>query len=213
MRTRRLLGCGAAAALLYAAMNVFVPLAWPGYSSAAQAVSELSAIDAPTRWIWVPLGLVYTLLVIAFGWGVWRAAPSRALRLVGATLLVSGAIGVWWPPMHQRAVLAAGGATLTDTLHLVWTAATVLLMIVAIVAGATAFGRRFRWYSIATLVLLTAGAALTSLDAPRVDAGLPTPWMGVWERVNIAVYLLWMLTLSVTLLRRAPAAGGTADAR
>lgn len=198
-----LLWCGAAAALLYAAMNAVVPLAWPGYSPAAQAVSELAAIDAPTRPIWVPLGLVYTLLVTAFGWGVWRVAGvSRALRLVGAALAVSGAIGVWWPPMHQRAVIAAGGGTLTDTLHLVWTAATVLLMIAAIVAGAAALGPRFRAYSVATLVLLVAGAAMTTGDAARLEAGLPTPWMGVWERVNIGAWLLWLLVLSAVLRRR-----------
>lgn len=197
-----LLLCGAAAAVVYAAMNVVVPLWWPGYSHAAQAVSELSAIDAPTRAIWVPFGALYTLLVIAFGLGVFRAAASRgALRVVGATLVVSGAIGLWWPPMHQRAVIAAGGATLTDTLHLVWTGATVLLMIVGIVASAVAFGPRFRRYAFATLALLTAGALMTSVDAARLDAGLPTPWMGVYERLNIGVYLLWLATLSVTLLR------------
>src|SRR5215471_11886591 len=36
-----------------------------------------------------------------------------------------------WPPMHQRAVLAAGGGTLTDTMHVVWALVTVLLMTTA----------------------------------------------------------------------------------
>jgi hypothetical protein len=47
-----LLICGIASSLLYAAMLVFVPLFWKGYSSASQTVSELSAIDAPSRSLW-----------------------------------------------------------------------------------------------------------------------------------------------------------------
>ena len=48
------------------------------------------------------------------------SAPNRALRVVGALLMAYTVFGQFWPPMHQRAVLAAGGGTLTDTLHLVW---------------------------------------------------------------------------------------------
>jgi len=50
-----LLACGIISALLYTAMLVIVPMFWEGYSSASQSVSELSAIDAPTRSLWVSL--------------------------------------------------------------------------------------------------------------------------------------------------------------
>jgi hypothetical protein len=43
MLRKTLLACGVLSSLLYVAMNVFVPMQWPGYSSAAQTVSELSA--------------------------------------------------------------------------------------------------------------------------------------------------------------------------
>jgi hypothetical protein len=42
---------------------------------------------------------------------------------------------------------------------------------------------------------------LTGLDAPRLAANLPTPWMGVWERINIFGYLLWIIVLAIILLR------------
>jgi hypothetical protein len=51
-----LLACGILSSLLYAAMNVFVPMLWDGYTMASQTVSELSAIGAPTRTLWVRLG-------------------------------------------------------------------------------------------------------------------------------------------------------------
>ena len=205
MLSKTLLVCGILSALLYAAMLVFVPMRWPVYSSAAHTVSELSAIGAPTRSLWVSLGVVWALLYAAFGWGVWRSAgPSRSLRVAGGVIIVAVLFGLFWPPMHQREVLAAGGATLTDTLHIAWTAVNGVLTLLAMGFAAAALGKRSRVYSIATMVILVAAGAVTSLDAPRMQANLPTPWIGVWERVNIGVWLLWIVVLAVTLLRRAP---------
>lgn len=202
MLRKVLLVCGVLSSLLYVAMNVFVPMQWEGYSYTSQTISELSAIGAPTRPLWVLLGTTYTLLVAAFGLGVWGSARrNRLLRVVGGLMVAYGVIGLFWPPMHQRAVLAAGGGTLTDTMHIVFTMATVLLMLLAISFGASALGKRFRLYSIATMVVLVAFGALTGLDAPRVSANLPTPWVGVWERINIGVFLLWVVVLAVALLR------------
>lgn len=133
-------------------------------------------------------------------WG--SARRNRPLHIVGGLLVASGIIGLAWPPMHQRAVLAAGGGTLTDTLHIVWSALTVLLFMLEIGFGAAALGKRFRVYCIATIVILVVFGALTFLDAPRVAANLPTPWIGVWERINIGVFLLWVVVLAVALLGR-----------
>jgi hypothetical protein len=36
---------------------------------------------------------------------------------------------------------------------------------------------------------------------PRIAANLPTPWVGVWERINIGAFLLWVVVLAVALLR------------
>jgi len=200
---RALLVCGVGSSLLYAAMLVFIPMLWDGYSSAEQAVSELSAIDTPTRTVWVPLGIVYTVLVTAFGFGVWGAARgNRALRVVGGLLVAYGVIGLGWPPMHQREVLAAGGGTLTDTLHIVWTIVTVLLMLLAIGFSVAAFGGRFRWYSIASLVILLVFGSLPWMYATGIEANTPTPWIGVWQRICIATYLLWVVVLALVLLRR-----------
>src|SRR4051812_44883572 len=151
MARKSLLATGLAASLLYVAMNVFVPMQWPAYSSFSQTISELSAIDAPTRPLWVPLGIVYTLLVATFGVGVWKSADrNRPLHVVGALFFASGLIGLGWLPMHQRAVLASGGGTLSDTMHLVWAAVTVALMMLEMGFAAASLGTRFRVYTIAT---------------------------------------------------------------
>jgi hypothetical protein len=122
-----LLACGILSALLYAFMNVFVPLQDPNYRFASQTVSELSAVGAPTRALWGRFGIVYSVLF---------------------------------------------------------------------------FGTRFRIYSIASLVALIVCGVLTGIESPRIAANLPTPSVGIWERLNIATFFLWVIALAVTLLRR-----------
>jgi hypothetical protein len=207
-----LLSCGILAALLYVSMTLFVGLMWEGYSVVSRVPSELSAIGAPTRLLWTWLGAVYGVLMVAFGWSVWKSAPpKRALRVVGALLMAHTMFGQFWPPMHQRAVLAAGGGTLTDTLHLVWAAITGLFFMLIVGFGAAALGKRFRVYSIVTIVIVLACGAVTGTYASRVQADLPTPWVGVWERISIATFMGWIAVLATALLRApnliAPAAG------
>ncbi|HEX6275871.1 MAG TPA: DUF998 domain-containing protein, partial [Polyangiaceae bacterium] len=157
-----LLACGLASTLVYAAMNVFIPMLWPEYRCTSQTVSELSAVGAPTRPIWVALGLVYSALYGAFGAGVWLSGErNRALRIAGALITTSAAIGVVWPPMHLRPVLAAGGGTLTDTLHLVWTAAWGMLSMGTMGFGAAGLGKRFRVFTVVAASLILTFGALT----------------------------------------------------
>ena len=202
MMRRALLVAGILSSLLYVAMNIFVATQWTSYSSASQTVSELSAIGAPTRSLWLWLGSVYTLLVAAFGYGVRLSGRwNPPLRVAGTLIIAYGLFGLAWPPMHQREVLAAGGATLTDTLHIVFAMVTVLLMLLAMGFGAVAFGARFRIYTIVSMALLVVFGIVTTVAAPRISANLPTPWVGVWERLNIAAFLAWVVVLSVALLR------------
>jgi hypothetical protein len=196
-----LLICGILSSLLYVAMNILGAMQFEGYSSISQTVSELSAIGAPSRPLWIALGIPYDVLLIAFGMGVWvSAGGKRALRVVGSLLVAYGVVGLPWmlfAPMHLRGEIF----TLTDTMHIVFAMVTVLFMLVAIGFGATALGKRFRYYSIATIMLLLVFGALTGLDGLRIAANLPTPWVGVWERINILGFLLWVVVLGIVLLR------------
>jgi hypothetical protein len=203
MARKVLLLCGVLTALLYVSMNAFIPLLWPGFRSFSQTISELSAIDAPTRTLWVSLGTVYAVLLMAFGYGVCLCGRrSRPLRIAGTLIIVDGVFCLFWPPMHQRTVLAEGGATLTDTLHIAWTMVSGALMMLSIGFAAAAFGKPFRAFASTTIVLLVAFGAVTGTYAARVQANLPTPWLGVWERIDAGLLMLWLIVLAVALLRR-----------
>jgi hypothetical protein len=212
MLRRSLLVCGILAAVLWMGGDILASLRYLGYSFTDQAVSELSAIGAPTRPFLMPVLNVFSLLEIVFAVGVWEATGSkRGLRITAGLLLAHGAIGVVLGvinlvtpigAMHVREELSqTGGTLLNDTLHLVLTGVTVVLVLLMIGFGANAFGKRWRLYSYATIAALVASAVWTSLDAGRVAANLPTPWMGLRERVNVYGFMLWMLALAVALLR------------
>lgn len=198
-----LIASGILSSLLYVAANIFIPMQYPGYSLASHTVSELSAIGSPTRQLWVQLLSVYSILVIVFGWGMCRVAGKKgSLRVAGILIAVYAVIGFFWPPMHTREVLAAGGGTLTDTLHVVFTLAAVPLMLLVMGFASAALGKLFRLYSVISLVIMIFFGVLTGLSSPQMEANLPTPWMGVWERISIGAYMLWVGVLSVLLLRK-----------
>jgi hypothetical protein len=206
-----LLACGILSSLVYVIANVVGAMRWEGYSSISQTVSELSAIGAPSRPTMIPLFLAYSVLLMAFGVGIWESAGrKRALRVVAVLVIAFGALCVTGPftPMHRREVLAAGGATLTDTLHIALTMVDGVFLVSITAIAATLFGKPFRLYSIATIVTLLAFGALAGLDGPRVSANLPTPWVGLVERVCIGSSLLWFAVFAVRLLRDSGARGG-----
>jgi hypothetical protein len=207
-RSRKaLLSCGILAAVLYVALTLFVGLLWDGYSVASRVPSELSAIGAPTRTLWMWLGTLYAVLMLAFGWIVWKLAPpNRALRAAGALLIAYTVFGFFWPPMHQREVLAAGGGTLTDTLHLAWAAVTGVFFMLIVGFGAAAFKTRFRIYSVVTIAVALACGAVTGTYASQIQSNLPTPGVGIWERISIAVFMGWIAVLAIVLLKERRAA-------
>jgi hypothetical protein len=195
--------CGILASLLYAGTDILAGILWEGYSFTDQAVSELSAIGAPTRPLVVPLYVAHDMLMIAFGSGVWRYSHKRAQRIVGGLLVLYAVIGlVGLPfPIHQR----GAEATFTDTMHSALAGVTVLIILLAMAFGAYVYGKWFRFYSIGTLlILLVLGAALGFMGGAQVaemEIIMPPRWFGLIERVDIYGFLLWVAVLAFVQLR------------
>jgi hypothetical protein len=100
--------------------DVLAAMLYPGYSFTGQAISELSAIGAPTRSLLAVTGTIFLVLEFAFAVGIWLAAGHRrSLRITAGLLFALWAIGVLaiFFPMQQRADLATSGPMLTDVMH------------------------------------------------------------------------------------------------
>lgn len=206
-----LLICGIVSSVLYLGMDIVAGLLTEGYSFTSQVVSELSAIGAPTRPMWVPLGFVYDMLLIAFGVGVWVVAGGgdgagqrsrrRALRLIGGLLIAIAAVGLLPFPMHMR----GDEKTFTDTMHVVIYGLIVPpLFMLSIGLGAVAYKGKKRWfrlYSIGTIVTFLVVGVLTGLSAAQIAAQQASPWAGVSERILVHGSMLWVAVLAIVLLR------------
>lgn len=197
-----LLVSGILSSLLYVVMNIVAAMRYPGYSTSSQTVSELSAIGAPTRPLWLVLAAIYSGLLMAFGWGIrMSASGNRNLRTAGSLVIIYAVISLTWRPMHQREVLGAGGGTVTDSLHIAFTVVAVILMLLVIGFCAKTLGDNFRIYSVATVVIMMLFGIMTGIQSPMMEANLETPMLGVWERVSIGGYLVWNMVLATILLR------------
>jgi hypothetical protein len=194
-----LLGCGIFSSLLYVSTDLFAANQWTNYQYCSQSVSELEAIDAPTRPVLLFFFTFYSLLVVLFGSLIRKLFKHRpGIRTTGALLVIYGIIGevtLLFFPIHLR----GKGMTATDTMHIVLTGANVLCMLMVITLGATADARIFRYYSYLTLLILIVFGILTGLDGRLIASGQPTPWVGVKERINIYGYMLWMGVLAFVL--------------
>lgn len=201
-----LLACGVMYGLVYVVSNDMVAATfYPGYSRMDQAISELSATSAPTRAFLVTMLPVGTALMIGFGMGVWSTANgNRFLRVAGGLLVTFGITGVAWLPfpMTSREDMVKGVMPSNDLGHLILSAVTVLLILFIIAFGSAAIPSLvFRVYSAVTLVAVLGFGAAVGVQAPRVADGLSTPWMGLFERINVYGFMLWIAVFAVILLR------------
>lgn len=201
MRRTVLIICGILAPLLYVATDWIAAVRWEDYSYAAQTISETFAIGAPTRPFILLRGVVYSLLVIAFGLGILESATGKRRLLVTGGLLVGITVVDLIAPFLAPMNLRGAERTLTDTMHIVLASVDVLFILLIIGFGASAFGKPFRLYSIRTILIVILFGTLAGLDGPRVAANLPTPWLGIAERISVFSYMLWLAVLAIRLLR------------
>lgn len=198
---KALLVCGLLSSLLYIGTDMLGTMRWEGYSQFSQTVSELIAIGAPTRTLVAVLFVLYSFLVYAFGAGVWSSAgKNNALRLTAVGLVgkeVLGLVVTLFFPIHLRGIEPG----FTDVMHGTLTMVGNMFMLLALWSGAAAFGNRFAFYSVGTSLLLIVFGVMAGIQIPNITSNLPTPWLGIWERINIFAYMLWVMTLAVMLLQ------------
>ena len=200
-----LLICGIASSVLYVASDILVSWWDPNYSYRDQSFSELLAPKSPTRpLLLVPNGIVYGVLVVAFGVGVWASAGrERAGRITGALLIgyaVIGAVGGVFFSAPTREISEAGEGTWRNAMHIPTTAVMILCILLALGFGSTLLGRRFRYFSYAMIFAILVFGVLAGLQAGRVEANQPTPWLGIVERGNVYAIMLWVAVLAIGLL-------------
>ena len=211
MSRKALLVCGIVSSLLYLLTDIAGALQWDGYSYIDQTISELAAVGAPSRPLAAVLFLIYGLLLIPFAFAfIETAGDDRNLRVAAiafAGVPVVGFLSSFFP-IHVRGT----GWTINETMHSVFTGITVLMFVTSMVYAAHAAGRKFFIYSIATIAVTVLFGAVSGWTGRHLADGLPTPWIGITERISVFAYLGWVATLAVVLMRM-PASQPATDLR
>lgn len=200
---RAMLGAGILALGIYLTADVVGGHRYPGYGFTSHTISELAAVGAPTASLVGPLFMMYPVLELAFAVGVLREAAgwNRALRFSGTMLIASSALGIasaWFPMQAPRGM----GSVAADMPHIIVMSGIVLFLLLAIGFGGFALRRRFRLYSLGTVLTVLVSGALTAQYIARVGAGEPTPGLGIIERIEVYATLVWIAVLAIALLRR-----------
>lgn len=200
MFTKFLMLCGIFSSILYIGTDIFASCLYKDYCYTSQQISELSAIGAPTKQLWIAMSYIWAPLVIVFGIGIMKQPFTRRfLRLVGMLFVIYGIIGLLWniAPMHQR-----GTATLVeDRLHIIFAGIQILIIFSFIILGSGAGGKGFRIYSIVTIIVIIFFGTWTGTQVSAIAEGQPTPWIGLVERVNVYSPMVWMIVFAFILLR------------
>jgi hypothetical protein len=203
MARKLLLACGVLSSLVYLSADVIGAMRWEGYSYLDQTISELAAIGSPSRPVTLALFTLYDVLLIPFAIGV-AMTNRRGVREAGVMLAAIaglGAVAAFFP-IHVRGYQW----TINETVHGVLTAITVFLIVSAMGLAARALPGGFRSYSMATLVATLVSGAMAGWIGRNLANDLPTPWIGVAERISVFAFLLWVAVLAIVLLNERRAA-------
>ena len=175
---------GVVSFLSYTAAVVFAPLAYPNYNWMTQAVSDLSAANAPSLALWNQLSALYNacevvcVTVVCIGIQGQKTKLLRTGIYLFAVMEWISAVGYRMFPLSSSGYAGA----FQDVMHMVTTALVVLLSIVSltviIVAGAKS--RDCRSYGICAavaLVMMLVGAMGIKI--------VPAEYFGVVERFSV----------------------------
>ena len=175
---------GVVSFLSYTAAVVFAPLAYPGYNWMAQAVSDLSAANAPSLALWNQLSALYNVCevvcvtVVCIGIQGWKTKLLRSGIFLFAVTEWISAVGYRMFPLSNSGYAGA----FQDVMHMAVTALVVLLSIVSlviiIVAGAKS--KSCRSYGVCAAVAL----AMMLVGAMGMKL-VPAAYFGVVERFSV----------------------------
>ena len=175
---------GVVSFLSYTAAVVFAPLAYPGYNWMAQAVSDLSAANAPSLALWNQLSALYNVCEVVCVTVVCIGIQGRKTKLLRSGIYLFAvmewisAVGYRMFPLSDSGYAGA----FQDVMHMAVTALAVLLSIVSlviiIVAGAKS--KSCRSYGVCAAVAL-AMMLVGAMGMKIVSAA----YFGVVERFSV----------------------------
>ena len=178
---------GIIALISYTAAVIFSPAAYPGYNRMAQAVSDLSAENAPSRMLWDQIAALYGTcsVVCATCVTIFVSEKKISSRLFRIGIYLFTAMNWVSSVGYKMFPLSDSGkeiASFQEVMHIVVTAAVVLLsissLVCLIIAGFGKDGiRKIGIWAAIALVMMFIGSAGTGI--------VPPEYFGIVERFSV----------------------------
>lgn len=175
---------GVISLLSYTSAVIFSPLAYPGYNWLAQAVSDLSAADAPSLALWNQLTSLYNVCEVVCVTVVCIGIQNNSNKLLKIGIYLF-AIMEWISAVGYRMFpLSSSGyaGTFQDVMHMIITGLVVALsiasLVIIIIAGAK--NKKDLSYCICAGVAL--GMMLVGALGMKI---VPPSYFGVVERFSV----------------------------
>lgn len=191
---------GIVALLSYTAAVVFSPLAYPGYNWMAQAVSDLSATNAPSLRLWNQLSSLYNICTLICAMMVCAGIQGKGSRLLrtGIYLFTAmewiSAVGFSVFPLSDSGY----AGTFQDKMHILSTILVVLLSIVSLVTLIIAGVKRKEYRSFGVFAGIALGMMLVGALGMNI---VPKEYFGVVERFSVFAAVGYNAVLGIELFR------------
>ena len=199
--TQKLGQLGVLSFLSYTTAVVFAPLAYPGYNWMSQAVSDLSAANAPSLALWNQLSAFYNVCEVVCVTVVCIGIQGRRTKLLRTGIYLF-AIMEWVSAIGYRMFpLSDSGyaGTFQDVMHMVVTVDVVLLSIISlsivIVAGTK--DRSSRSYAVCAGIAL--GMMLVGALGMKI---VSVEYFGIVERFSVLAATGFNAALGIHLFCR-----------
>ena len=191
---------GIVALLSYTVAVVFSPLDYPGYNWMAQAVSDLSASNAPSLGLWNQLSSLYNICTLICAMMVCAGIQGKGSRLLrsGIYLFTAmewiSAVGFSMFPLSDSGY----AGTFQDEMHILSTILVVLLSIVSLVMLIIAGAKRKEYRSFGVFAGIALGMMLVGALGMNI---VPKEYFGVVERFSVFAVVGYNAVLGIELFR------------
>lgn len=186
---------------IYVALDIVAQLLPPHYSPISQAESDLGV--GPYGWVMDLNFVVRGILSLAFVYGLYRVWPKTP-RVPRGSLVLIGAWGIGAFVLAASPADVSGPATLHGTIHLITAFLAFLFVAVGVLGASRSMPHEPPWRSVRPYARGLAVLAAVALVVLFVGTGIPSieqHLFGLLERIFLALVLLWMLLVSIELLR------------
>ncbi len=198
--TRVLLACGAIGPVVFWVLGGVVAATWSGYDPVANSISAM--VHAPLGGLQVLAFAIGAPLTLAWAIGAGRVmgGTPRDQTLVRAVFAVQAAISLAFALFPTDA--AGAPTTFVGELHLATFYAYAIAMPASLVLVCRVFARdpawRPAWRPTAMGAVLVVVATLL---VPLTIAGPLEPWLGLLERIYVAIPGAWQVAVALRALR------------